>query len=130
MNTIVARLEQQYPASNTGLTVAVDPRHEKVVGKVRPALARAAGLEVAAVVLHEDGVVVASPQTVGAEQMGEAIGPGFELGGAGRRTREINADDVAFELMRIADPVVNSPVIDPFSNLLGFAEFSARLSSC
>ncbi len=53
--------------------------------------------------------------------------PCFELGGAGRRTREIGAEDIAFELMRIADPVVNSPVIDPFSNLLGFADFSERL---
>jgi oligopeptide transport system substrate-binding protein len=53
--------------------------------------------------------------------------PCFALGGTGRRTREIGAEDVAFELMRIADPVVNSPVIDPFSNLSGFAEFSERL---
>ncbi len=54
--------------------------------------------------------------------------PCFELGGAGKRTREISADDIAFELERIADPLVNSPVIDPFSNLAGFAEFSERLS--
>lgn len=54
--------------------------------------------------------------------------PCFELAGAGRRTREILAEDVAFELMRIADPLVNSPVIDPFSNLQGFPEFSSRLS--
>ncbi|HWZ92772.1 MAG TPA: ABC transporter substrate-binding protein [Polyangiaceae bacterium] len=54
--------------------------------------------------------------------------PCFELGGAGQRTREISAQDVAFELMRIADPLVNSPVIDPFSNLSGFAEFSERLT--
>jgi oligopeptide transport system substrate-binding protein len=53
--------------------------------------------------------------------------PCFELAGAGRHTREISADDIAFELMRIADPQVNSPVIDPFSNLSGFAEFSERL---
>ena len=54
--------------------------------------------------------------------------PCFELDGAGTKTREITATDVAFEIMRIADPVVNSPVIDPFSNLSGFAEFSGRLS--
>ncbi|HWZ87799.1 MAG TPA: ABC transporter substrate-binding protein, partial [Polyangiaceae bacterium] len=54
--------------------------------------------------------------------------PCFELGGAGHHTREITAEDVAFELERIADPVINSPVIDPFSNLSGFAEFSERLS--
>lgn len=54
--------------------------------------------------------------------------PCFELAGAGTKTREITAEDIAFEVMRIADPVVNSPVIDPFSNLSGFAEFSGRLS--
>ncbi|MDJ0867710.1 MAG: ABC transporter substrate-binding protein [Myxococcota bacterium] len=54
--------------------------------------------------------------------------PSFELGAAGRRTRPVVAADVAFELMRIADPAVNSPVADPFSNLLGFAEFRARLT--
>lgn len=53
--------------------------------------------------------------------------PAFELGGAGRRTRQITAEDVAFELMRIADPAVNSPVIEPFSHLVGFREFSERL---
>src|ERR1044072_8217212 len=38
MDTISARLEQQYPDSNKGLSVSVDPLHEKVVGKTRPAL--------------------------------------------------------------------------------------------
>lgn len=52
----------------------------------------------------------------------------FVPGGAGRRTREIGAADVAFELMHIADPQSNSPVIDAFSNLLDFADFSERLS--
>jgi oligopeptide transport system substrate-binding protein len=55
--------------------------------------------------------------------------PAFELGGPGRRTREVLAADVAFELMRIADPAVNSPVVEPFSHVSGFAEFSERLVS-
>ena len=42
-------------------------------------------------------------------------------------TREVVAADFAFELARIADPAVNSPVTEPFSNLVGFREFSARL---
>jgi oligopeptide transport system substrate-binding protein len=54
--------------------------------------------------------------------------PAFGLGEKGRRTREIVAEDVAFELMRIADPAVNSPVIEPFSNLVGFSGFSERLA--
>jgi oligopeptide transport system substrate-binding protein len=53
--------------------------------------------------------------------------PCFALGGEGRRTREIVAADFAFELQRIADPAVNSPVIDPFSNLVGLRDFSQRL---
>jgi ABC-type transport system substrate-binding protein len=54
--------------------------------------------------------------------------PCFELGAPGRKTRVIEASDIAFELYRIADPRVNSPVTEPFSNLAGFAEFSARLA--
>jgi len=54
--------------------------------------------------------------------------PSFALGGEGRSTREILAADVAFELMRIADPAVNSPVIEPFSNLLGFRDFTGALA--
>lgn len=53
--------------------------------------------------------------------------PCFALGGEGRRTRSIVAADLAFELMRIADPAVNSPVIEPFSNLVGFREFTSAL---
>lgn len=52
--------------------------------------------------------------------------PCFDAYGSGP-TREIMAEDFAFELMRIADPAVNSPVVQPFSNVLGFREFSQRL---
>ena len=55
--------------------------------------------------------------------------PCFELGGEGRRTREIVAQDFAFELARLADAEVNSPVIEPFSNIEGFSEFSKALSA-
>ena len=54
--------------------------------------------------------------------------PCFELGGAGRLTREIVAEDFAFELTRLADPEVNSPVIEPFSNIDGFSAFSKALA--
>jgi predicted permease len=36
--TIFRRLEQQHPEANKGLVLAVEPLHEKVVGKTRPAL--------------------------------------------------------------------------------------------
>jgi ABC-type transport system substrate-binding protein len=49
------------------------------------------------------------------------------FGLSGGDTRRIVAQDVAFELMRIADPAVNSPVVDPFSNVRGFREFAKRL---
>jgi predicted permease len=38
MEAINRRLEEQHPRTNEGLTVSVDPLHEKVVGKSRPAL--------------------------------------------------------------------------------------------
>lgn len=55
--------------------------------------------------------------------------PAFALGGEGRTTREIVAADVAFQLMRIADPAVNSPVLDPFSRIQGFRAFAQRLEA-
>jgi ABC-type transport system substrate-binding protein len=54
--------------------------------------------------------------------------PAFALGAAGRTTREVVADDVAFELMRIADPAVTSPVVATFSKIEGFEDFSERLA--
>jgi oligopeptide transport system substrate-binding protein len=54
--------------------------------------------------------------------------PCFSLGKTSRPSREIVAADVAFEIMRIADPAVNSPVPEPFANIEGFREFSARLA--
>ncbi len=51
----------------------------------------------------------------------------FELAGKGRRVRPIISSDFAFELMRIADPEVNSPVAEPFANIEGFAGFTERL---
>ena len=54
--------------------------------------------------------------------------PCFELGGEGRTTREVVTADIAFELMRLADPAVNSPVTEPMGNIRGFAEFGQRLS--
>ena len=53
--------------------------------------------------------------------------PCFALGGEGRRTREVVAADVAFQLARIADPAVGSPVIQPFSNIEGFESFRSAL---
>jgi len=47
----------------------------------------------------------------------------------GRRTREIVAADVAFQLMRVADPAVISPVVANFSKIDGFSAFSERLAA-
>ncbi len=46
---------------------------------------------------------------------------------AGRRTRGVRASDVAFELMRIADPKINSPVVSNFKVVIGFGAFIGRL---
>jgi oligopeptide transport system substrate-binding protein len=51
----------------------------------------------------------------------------FALGEPGRATREILAADIAFQLMRIADPAVGSPVVQTFSKIDGFSAFGQRL---
>jgi ABC-type transport system substrate-binding protein len=51
----------------------------------------------------------------------------FALDGPGQRTRPVTAGDVAFELARVADPDVDSPVIDTFGRIAGLREFTARL---
>ncbi len=53
--------------------------------------------------------------------------PCFALSGPGKRTRAISAHDFEFELMRIADPEVNSPVAEPFGNIDGLMAFSKKL---
>ncbi|MEM7412523.1 MAG: ABC transporter substrate-binding protein [Myxococcota bacterium] len=53
----------------------------------------------------------------------------FERNGAGKRHREILASDVAFQIMRIADPEVISPVKATFAKIDGFDEFSKRLEA-
>ncbi len=55
--------------------------------------------------------------------------PCFALDRPGATTREIVAGDFAFEIARIADPAVTSPVIATFEKIEGFREFSARLSA-
>ena len=53
--------------------------------------------------------------------------PAFALGQPGRQTREVRAADIAFQLMRLADPSVNSPVTTTFGDVQGFAAFAKRL---
>ncbi len=53
--------------------------------------------------------------------------PCFTLGTPGATTRPVTAADVAFQLMRLADPKVNSPVAPTMARIAGFEEFSGRL---
>jgi peptide/nickel transport system substrate-binding protein len=54
--------------------------------------------------------------------------PCFAIGAPGRTTRQVVADDVAFALMRIADPLVESPVASTFVRVVGFEAFTQRLA--
>jgi oligopeptide transport system substrate-binding protein len=54
--------------------------------------------------------------------------PCFALSQSGRQTRELRAADVAFQLQRLADPAVNSPVASTFADVVGFAAFGKQLS--
>jgi oligopeptide transport system substrate-binding protein len=55
--------------------------------------------------------------------------PCFELSAPGQRSRAILASDVAFELMRVADPSVGSPVSTVFERIVDFEEFAVRLDA-
>jgi ABC-type transport system substrate-binding protein len=57
------------------------------------------------------------------------IDPCFAPGPDGRRTRKVVAADFAFQIARLADPAVNSPVASSFSQVTGFAAFSKRLAA-
>ncbi len=54
--------------------------------------------------------------------------PCFALGTPGATTRPVMAADVAFQLMRLADPKVNSPVAPTMARIAGFEEFAGRLT--
>ncbi len=51
----------------------------------------------------------------------------FDPDRAAPATRAVTTSDVAFQLMRIADPAVNSPVIEQFSQIAGFRGFGEAL---
>lgn len=53
----------------------------------------------------------------------------FRLSDPPAAWREVRAADVAFQLMRLADPAVNSPVASTFSRVVGFEDFATRLAS-
>jgi len=55
--------------------------------------------------------------------------PCFALGTPGATTRPVIAADVAFQLMRLADPEINSPVVPTFARVVGFTDFSERLAA-
>jgi peptide/nickel transport system substrate-binding protein len=55
--------------------------------------------------------------------------PCFHLSQGEGRSRKVVAADVAFELARLADPAINSPLAGSFSQVLGFAQFAGKLAA-
>lgn len=53
--------------------------------------------------------------------------PCFAAHHSGAATRRVVAQDVAFQLMRIADPEVNSPALEPFAHVADLTGFRRRL---
>ncbi|MBM4385734.1 MAG: hypothetical protein FJ091_20490 [Deltaproteobacteria bacterium] len=53
--------------------------------------------------------------------------PCFELAGPGLRTREATTRDIAFQLQRLADPLLEVQVRDAFLNIDGFEAFMTAL---
>jgi ABC-type transport system substrate-binding protein len=56
-----------------------------------------------------------------------AADPCFALSDDDGAPRELLASDVAFGILRVADPAVNSPVLVPLSKISGLAAFGERL---
>lgn len=52
---------------------------------------------------------------------------GAKAGEAAKKSRLVVAGDFVFQLMRVADPNVNSPVMQTFSKIDGFHEFTSNL---
>ncbi len=52
----------------------------------------------------------------------------FELNGEGIDTRIVTAQDFAFQIARLADPAVNSPVFENFASITGLRAFRTLLS--
>jgi len=55
--------------------------------------------------------------------------PCFQLSQGDGRSRKVTAADFAFELARLADPSVNSPLAGSFTQVQGFAAFAERLTA-
>jgi hypothetical protein len=55
--------------------------------------------------------------------------PCFQLSQGEGRSRKVTAADFAFELARLADPAVNSPLAGSFGQVLGFVEFAETLAA-
>jgi oligopeptide transport system substrate-binding protein len=53
--------------------------------------------------------------------------PCFTRSQSGSQTREVVAADFAFALARVADPLLNSPAVSSFAQIVGFADFGKRL---
>ena len=54
--------------------------------------------------------------------------PCFALSAPGQRSREVVAEDFAFQFARLADPAINSPVASSFVQVKGFQDFAKRLA--
>lgn len=55
--------------------------------------------------------------------------PCFALSQGDGRSRKVKAADFAFQLARLADPAVNSPLAGSFGQVLGFSQFAQRLAA-
>jgi peptide/nickel transport system substrate-binding protein len=55
--------------------------------------------------------------------------PCFSLSQGDGRTRKVTAGDLAFQLTRLADPSVNSPLASSFTPVVGFGQFGERLAA-
>lgn len=53
--------------------------------------------------------------------------PCFSLSGAGARSRQVVADDIAFSLARVGDPAVGSPVLEALGKITGLVDFGKRI---
>jgi oligopeptide transport system substrate-binding protein len=106
-----------------GMATAVPSAEYLADGRVRYTFSLRPGLHYAPDVCFG----LAGSREAGSREAGSREAGSREAGSREAGSREVSAEDFVFALSRLADPLVASPVVEPFGHLVGFAAFGKAL---